>query len=386
VEKISPHEVAFAVAWESLTPEQRRFQATKMAIHAAMIHRMDIEIGRVLKQIESMGALNDTIVMFLSDNGASPEQILRGDGHDPTAEPGSARSYLGLGAGWSTAANTPFRLHKSWTHEGGIRTPLIVHWPAGIKDRNALRNQPGHVVDLVPTLMELAGVKAPHHIDGLTVPPMHGRSLLPVMNDAVAKAPHESLWFYHDGHRALRAGDWKLVARHQSPPELYHLAEDPCETRDLASEHPEKVRELDAVFHKTAGDFAKLAAQDMPEKAASTAVDPNAVKSAAQPTRVAFKLKLKPGMAAEYKKRHDEIWPDLSQAIRRAGISDFTIYLDEETNTLFSVQKLAPENTAAKLRDTELMRKWWAHMAPLMETHPDNSPVRTALKEVFHQD
>jgi L-rhamnose mutarotase len=91
-------------------------------------------------------------------------------------------------------------------------------------------------------------------------------------------------------------------------------------------------------------------------------------------------------MAAEYKKRHDEIWPELSKAIREAGISDFTIYLDEETDTLFSVQKLAPGHTAAKLRDTELMRKWWAHMAPLMETNPDLSPVRTPLKEVFHQD
>jgi L-rhamnose mutarotase len=110
------------------------------------------------------------------------------------------------------------------------------------------------------------------------------------------------------------------------------------------------------------------------------------VSSAERPEKVAFKLKLKPGMAAEYKKRHDEIWPELSQAIREAGISDFTIYLDEETDTLFSVQKLAPGHTAAKLRDTELMRKWWAHMAPLMETHPDQSPVRTPLKEVFHLD
>jgi len=383
MDKISPHEIARAVAWDSLTGEQRRFQATKMAIHAAMIHRMDIEIGRVLSQIEAMGALDNTIVMFLADNGASPEQILRGDGHDPAAEPGSARSYLGLGAGWSTAANTPFRLHKSWTHEGGIRTPLIVHWPAGIKDRNALRHQPGHVVDLVPTLMDLAGVKAPENAD---VPPMHGKSLLPVMNDAAAKAPHESLWFYHDGHRAFRAGDWKLVAKHQSPPELYQLADDPCETNNLASKHPDKVKELDAAFQKTAGDFAKLASLDLPEKTASPAVDPNAVKSAVRPTQAAFKLKLKPGMAAEYKKRHDEIWPELSQAIREAGISDFTIYLDEESNTLFSVQKLAPGHTAAKLRETELMRKWWAHMAPLMETNPDNSPVRIPLKEVFHQD
>lgn len=386
ITQISPHEVAFAVAWDSLTPEQRRFQATKMAIHAAMIHRMDIEIGRVLEQIESMGASDNTIVMFLADNGASPEQILRGDGHEPAAEPGSARSYLGLGAGWSTAANTPFRLHKSWTHEGGICTPLIIHWPDGIKDRNALRHQPGHVVDLVPTLMDLAGVKPPETIDGLEVPLMHGRSLVPVMRDAGARPPHEYLWFHHDGHRAIRAGDWKLVARYQSPPELYQIASDRCETRNLAAGHPDKVRELEENFRKLTGEFAILAAQDLPEPPAIPAVDPNAAKSNAQATKVAFKLKLKPGMAAEYKKRHDEIWPDLAKAIREAGISDFTIYLDEETDTLFSVQKLAPGHTAAKLRDTGLMRKWWAHMAPLMETNPDLSPVRSPLKEVFHQD
>jgi arylsulfatase len=384
--QISPHEVSRAVSWNSLTPEQRRFQATKMAVHAAMVHRMDIEIGRVLAQIESMGTLDNTIVMFLSDNGASPEQILRGDGHDPSATPGSAKTYIGLGAGWATASNTPFRLHKSWTHEGGISTPLIVHWPAGIKERNALRTQPGHVADLVPTVMQLAGASLPDTIDGLAVPPLHGRSLVPVLKDAEAAPPHESLWFYHDGHRAIRVGDWKLVAKHQSPPELYQLAGDRGETRNLAAEHPEKAKELDEAFQQLTAGFAKLAAQDLPASTTLPATDPNAKKTSAKPTQVAFKLKLKPGMAEEYRKRHDEIWPELSKAIREAGISDYTIYLDEDTDTLFAVQKLAPDHTAAKLRETELMRKWWNHMAPLMETNPDQSPVRTPLKEVYHQD
>jgi L-rhamnose mutarotase len=382
---ISPHEVALAVPWDSLTREQRHFQATKMAIHAAMVHRMDIEIGRVLKQIEAMGALENTIVMFLTDNGASPEQIIRGDGHDPSAAPGSARSYLGLGAGWSTAANTPFRLHKSWAHEGGIRTPFIVRWPIGIRNHGALRHQPAHVIDIVPTLMEIAGAKVPDTIGGLEVPPMHGRSLVPVMDGANAASPHDALWFYHDGHRALLAGDWKLVARNGMPSEIYRITTDPGETENLAAAQPEKVRELEARFRELGDELATLAARDLPASAVSAA-DPNAAKSAARPTQVAFRLKLKPGMAAEYKKRHDEIWPELSKAIRDAGISDFTIYLDEETNTLFSVQKLAPDNTAAKLRETEIMRKWWAHMAPLMETNPDLSPVRAPLKEVFHQD
>jgi L-rhamnose mutarotase len=147
------------------------------------------------------------------------------------------------------------------------------------------------------------------------------------------------------------------------------------------------VKELDAEFSRLAASFRELAAQDPPPEADAPATDPNAAKkAAAAPTRVAFKLKLKPGMAAEYKKRHDEIWPELSTAIRQAGISDFSIFHDEETNSLFAVQKLAPDHTAARLRDTDVMRKWWAHMAPLMETNPDLSPVRVPLPEVFHQD
>ena len=102
--------------------------------------------------------------------------------------------------------------------------------------------------------------------------------------------------------------------------------------------------------------------------------------------RNAFKMKLKPGVAAEYKKRHDEIWPDLSRELRAAGVSDYSIFLDEETLTLFAVQKLGEHNSAADLPDSPVVRKWWDYMAPLMETHPDNSPVAVPLKEVFHLD
>ena len=129
--KIGPGEVTRAVPWSTLTAEQKQFQRTKMAIHAAMITRMDTEIGKVLKQLQAMGAERDTVVIFLSDNGASSEQIIRGDGHDSSAPMGSARTHLGLGPGWSSCANAPFRLHKSWVNEGGIATPLIVRWPNG---------------------------------------------------------------------------------------------------------------------------------------------------------------------------------------------------------------------------------------------------------------
>ncbi len=389
--EISPNELAPALTWDSLTPDQQKFQAAKMAIHAAMVHRMDIEIGRVLAQLKTMSALDNTLVMFVSDNGASPEQILRGDGNDPSAPMGSAKSYLGLGAGWSSASNTPFRLHKSWTHEGGISTPLVVHWPAGINARGELRGDPGHLIDIVPTVLDITESQPPATVAGLTAPPLPGKSLTPsfAVDGSMARAP---LWFFHDGHRAVIAGDWKLVGKFEEPWELYNLRTDRSETKNLAESNPAKVMELELAWLKQTDQLRRLAQQDPPKTPAPTAVDPNAKAGAATPpnaaghTIAAAKLKLKPGMGAEYKKRHDTIWPELSKAIRDAGISDYSIFLDEETGTLFAVQKLAAHNTAAELRRTELMQKWWAHMADIMEVNPDNSPVRSSLKQVFHQD
>ncbi|MEY4387781.1 MAG: Arylsulfatase [Verrucomicrobiota bacterium] len=390
--QISSDELGHAVPWSGLTPGQRKFQAAKMAVHAAMVHRMDIEIGRVLDQIKAMGQLDNTLVMFVSDNGASAEQILRGDGNDPSAPIGSATSYLGIGPGWSSAANTPFRLHKSWTHEGGIATPLIAHWPAGIKSHGELRRDPGHLIDLVPTALEVSGAMRPTEVAGLPVPALPGKSLVPdFTRDGAVK--RDSLWFYHDGHRAARAGDWKLVGKSGEPWELYNLKDDRSETRNLAAKNPTKVAELELAWLKEADLLRRLAMQDLPETKGAPAVDPNAKKSAlAAPAAVpdytinAAKLKLKPGMGDEYKKRHDAIWPELSEAIRAAGISDFSIFLDEETGTLFSVQKVATTNTTAELRKSEIMHQWWKHMADIMEVNPDNSPVRVPLKQMFHQN
>ena len=156
-DRIGPGEVARAVPWSTLTREQKQFQRLKMAIHAAMITRMDKEIGRVLQQLKTMGAFEDTLILFVSDNGASAEQMIRADGHDREAAPGSAKSHLCLGPGWSSAANTPFRLHKSWVHEGGIASPWIMHWPNGISRKNQLVHTPCHFVDILPTLIELSG-------------------------------------------------------------------------------------------------------------------------------------------------------------------------------------------------------------------------------------
>ena len=155
--KIGPGEVFKAVPWSTLTPEQKKFQRTKMAIHAAMITRMDIWIGRVLDQLKAKNELDNTFIVFISDNGASSEQLIRADGHDPNAAPGSAASHLCLGPGWASSSNAPFRLHKSWVHEGGISSPWIVHWPNGLKEQGTLRHNPCHFVDLVPTLIDLGG-------------------------------------------------------------------------------------------------------------------------------------------------------------------------------------------------------------------------------------
>ncbi len=122
-----------------------------MAVHAAMVDRMDREIGRVLAQLRAMGAMDNTLIFFLSDNGASAEIMVRGDGHDPNAECGTGATFLSIGPGWSSLCNTPFRRHKTWVHEGGISTPLIVCWPRGIAARGELRHTPGHVIDFVPT-------------------------------------------------------------------------------------------------------------------------------------------------------------------------------------------------------------------------------------------
>jgi arylsulfatase A len=261
VRRLLPHEVERAVAWETLTPEQREFQATKMAIHAAMVEAMDDEVGRIVTQLEAMGALDDTLILFASDNGASAELLVRGEGHDPAVPLGSRKSHACLGPGWASCANTPFRRSKSWVHEGGIATPWIVHWPRGVTERGGLRHQPVHVIDVVPTVLELAGL--PGRADA-EAPPFHGRSFAPALGDAAAPAAHDALWWCHQGHRAVRVGDWKLVAVRGGPWELYDLAADRCETTDRAAAKPERVRELEAVWERIAAECRALAVDATP--------------------------------------------------------------------------------------------------------------------------
>lgn len=262
--KIGPGEVGHAVPWAELTSEQREFQATKMAIHAAMVDRMDREIGQVLSSIRSMGEFDNTLIFFASDNGASAEQIIRGDLHDKTAPLGSGKSYLGLGPGWSTAANAPFRKHKHWTHEGGISTPLIAHWPKGIKARGELRHTPGHLVDIVPTMLELAGITPPEKWNDEPRPKFPGQSLASTFDDP-ATHEHEPLFFKHQGNRALRRGDWKIVASGDSSPwELYNLAKDRSEQNNLADSNQDMVKELAAIWTARDLEYARQGATGEP--------------------------------------------------------------------------------------------------------------------------
>ena len=261
--KLGPGEINRPLPWTELTDEQRRFQATKMAIHAAMIDRMDQEIGRYLKQLRSMGAFENTLIFVASDNGASAEIMVRHGGHDPFAAPGSEKSYLCLGPGFSSAANTPFRRHKTWVHEGGISTPMIVHWPAGISKTNELRHTPGHLIDLVPTVLEATGladrIEEERVADGTEqIPPFAGRSLLPTIMDD-EPVDREFLWWLHEGNRAVRVGDWKLVAAKGDPWELYNMADDRAEQTNLAIQMPDKVKELEAVWQKQTNSFTALA-------------------------------------------------------------------------------------------------------------------------------
>lgn len=263
IEQIGPGEVAHAVPWDTLSTEQREFQPIKMAIHAAMIHRVDTEIGRVVDQLKTMNALENTIILFMSDNGASAEQMIRGDKHDPAAPLGSAKTFLCLGPGWSSAANTPLRLHKSWVHEGGISTPLIVHWPAGIAARGEFRRNPGHLIDIAPTIMELAGGTWPQTLNGKPVPPTPGKSLVPTFTTD-GSVSHEYLWWFHDGNRAIRVGKWKLVADHTSPWELYDVEADRSETHNLAADYPDKVKELEITWTRHMEEFRTQAMADQP--------------------------------------------------------------------------------------------------------------------------
>lgn len=240
-----------AVPWETLPRGKRDEMDLRMAIYAAQVDRMDQNIGRLVGALEDFGELEDTLVFFLSDNGGCAEGGMLGRGPEAILQTknGYSQSY---GQAWANASNTPFRKYKHWVHEGGIATPLVVHWPAGIEDRGQLRTEPAHLIDLMATALEVSGAKYPDRHAGNEITPLEGVSMVPVF--AGRPTGREALYWEHEGNRAVRLGRWKLVAENRGPWELYDLLADRTETRDLLRQHPETASRMIAMYVDWARD------------------------------------------------------------------------------------------------------------------------------------
>jgi len=244
-DNISPH--GGSKDWVSCTPWDKVPEGAKdqldleMAVFAAMIDRMDQNIGRVLKTIEAMGRAENTLVLFLVDNGSCPFDHSHRK-KDPDAPLGSAGSYACLRTAWACVGNTPWRYYKQFGHEGGPHTPLVAHWPGVIEP--GITHQVGHVADILPTLLEAAGAAYPEEADGKPTPNLDGSSLMPIFRGR--KRPRADILVsgWKDQKRMVRIGDWKIVRARNQPWELYHMAQDPSELNNLAGARPEKVKEI----------------------------------------------------------------------------------------------------------------------------------------------
>jgi arylsulfatase A-like enzyme len=240
-------------AWDSLPADRRADLARRMAIFAAMVDHMDRGIGRVVADLRAHGELENTLILFLSDNGACAEWDPWGfDGKSgpnnvlhagPALDAmGGPESYLSYGSGWANAGNTPWRSYKHYTYEGGIGTPLIAHWPAGLRRRGEIDQRPGHLIDIMPTLAEVAGATYPARQRGRDVLPAEGRSLLPAFRGQAAA--DRTLFYEHEGNRAVRDGNWKLVASRGQPWALFDIATDRVELHDLSAANPDRVTRM----------------------------------------------------------------------------------------------------------------------------------------------
>ena len=241
-----------------------------MEVYAAQIDRMDQGIGRIIRALEETGQLDDTLIIFLSDNGACAEDIpenvtvdelvdklmiakshtRKGEpvhfGNDPALMPGPENTYQSYGPAWANLSNTPFRLYKHWIHEGGIATPLLFHWPNGIRDKGGIRHSPGYLPDIMATILDITGTRYPEERNGNPVPPLAGSTLAPVFHGEQATRP--PMFWEHEGNGAVRIGKWKLVRKYPLPWELYDMERDRTEVTNLADRHPDRVREMAAEY------------------------------------------------------------------------------------------------------------------------------------------
>ncbi|MHC4215778.1 MAG: arylsulfatase [Planctomycetota bacterium] len=239
-----------AVTWESV--EDKELMDLKMAIYAAQIDRMDQGIGKIVDKIKQLGKEQNTLILFLADNGGCHETGPLGfDRRNNGIPPGGVDSYMSYGQSWANASNTPFRLFKKFTHEGGIATPLIAYWPDVIKQRGKFTNQVGHIIDIMATCVDIGRAQYPTSVLGKDITPLEGKSLLPVFQGK-EREPHEYIFWEHLKHEAVLHRNWKLVAEHRGTWELYDLEKDRSEMNDLADKHPEIVRQLKSKYEQWA--------------------------------------------------------------------------------------------------------------------------------------
>ena len=242
--------------FRELDAKRRDWEALRMAVYAAQVDRMDQGVGKILAKLDELGMADDTMVMFLSDNGGCAE-FLAEDGHVqrynqvptkcgpmrvgnlPELAPGPANTFMSYDLPWANASNSPFRLYKHWVHEGGVSTPLIVRLP-GRTGEGAFHHAPAHVIDIMATCLDLAGVTLPGESGGKRVQPLEGESLLPAFRDADWRRDRP-IFFEHEGNRAVRLADWKLVSKYPGRWELYELNDDRTELNDLSEQSPERV-------------------------------------------------------------------------------------------------------------------------------------------------
>ena len=236
--------------WDTYDAKLRDELDLKMALYSAIIDRMDQNIGRVIEKLRTAGRLDNTLFLFMVDNGVPGTGVhdWRGlfakNGRHPETRVDNYSEWgrrggwsSSSGRGWANLSNAPFRMYKRYTHEGGVATPLIVHWPDGLKDQNKLRHSPGHIIDIAPTCLNAAG---------LSTKGMEGQTLLPVFTKDSTQP--RTLFWEHEGNRAVRQGDYKLVAQHNTPWELYNMRKDRNELHDLSRSMPQKAAELKKLY------------------------------------------------------------------------------------------------------------------------------------------
>lgn len=231
--------------WASLSPERKAVEEQKMAVYAAMIDRMDQNIGRLIAKLKEQGKFDNTLIIFVSDNGASAEVV---DLKSSYGEIGSMTNWTSLEQNWANVGNTPFKYYKNYSYEGGIATPMIISWPKGVKNPGRNSGFTGHFIDLMATFVDLAGTAYPTSYDNHKVLPLEGESFLPIIKGENKTRQKPIFWEWQEG-QAVRDGKWKIV-RHglDKPWSLYDMEADPCETVDCAKGNKPVVEKMTLMF------------------------------------------------------------------------------------------------------------------------------------------